>query len=190
MQRIEPNGFKKYGIFDQGCYTSKEKDTVSLLSTVVIAGVATNQANTFEHIVPINLSSMFTGYGPLSAVTATQNQVGNWDSAGQTRTVLLSDGSSTQELLTKYEYPKYFSYTISDFTGIIRFLATSVNGDWFFSSDARGKTSIKWRYAFNAKSVLAVPVLWLITKVLWRGYMQKALSIAVAQVEGKATQFS
>jgi hypothetical protein len=171
-------------------FSSKEKDIVSLLSTVVIADVAANQVNTFEHIVPINLSSMFTGYGPLPAVTATQNQVGHWNAAGQARTVLLSDGSSTQELLTKYEHPKYFSYTISDFTGIIRFLAISANGDWFFSSDARGKTSIKWRYTFNAKSVLVVPILWVITKILWRGYMQKALSIAVAQVESKVTQFS
>jgi hypothetical protein len=56
-------------------FFSKEKDIVSLLSTVVIADVAANQVNTFEHIVPIDLSSIFRGYGPLPAVTATQNQL-------------------------------------------------------------------------------------------------------------------
>ncbi len=85
---------------------------MSVLSAIVIADVAANQVATFEHIVPINLSSVFTGYGPLPAVAGAQNQTGDWDAAGQTRTVLLSDGSSVQELLTKYEHPHYFSYTV------------------------------------------------------------------------------
>ena len=160
---------------------------MSSFSATVEATVRADQTAAFEHIVPIDLKSIFTGYGPLPAVTGTQNQVGAWDATGQTRTVHLSDGSSAQELLTKYEHSNYFSYTVSGFTGALRFLTTSANGEWWFSRAASGQTHIKWRYAFNARSVFAVPILWFIATVLWRNYMRKALRLSQIQVERNAT---
>ncbi len=159
---------------------------MSLLSTIVQTTVTANQAAAFEHIVPIDLTSIFQGYGPLPSVTGTQNQVGAWDTAGQTRTVHFSDNSSAQEILTKYEYPNYFSYTVSNFTSSLRFLTTSANGEWWFSADALGQTHIEWRYEFNARSILAVPVLWVIINMLWRNYMHQALQLSKAQVEYNA----
>jgi hypothetical protein len=160
---------------------------MSLLSATVKTTVTANQADAFEHIVPIDLTSIFKGYGPLPSVTGTQNQIGGWDTAGQTRTVHLSDNSSAQEVLTKYEHPHYFSYTVSNFTSLLRFLTTSANGEWWFSIGTLGQTNIKWRYEFNARSILAVPVLWLITNILWRNYMHKALQLSKAQVENHVT---
>ncbi|MGH8460578.1 MAG: SRPBCC family protein [Stenotrophobium sp.] len=159
---------------------------VSFAATVEIR-VEAAQARTFEHIVPIDLTTIFTGFGPLPAVTGTQSQVGAWDAAGQTRTVHLSDGSSANERLDQYRHPDYFSYTVSGFTGVLRFLATSADGEWWFSSTASGQTQIKWRYAFNSSSALTAPILWFITTFLWRGYMRKALRLSAAQVERRAT---
>jgi len=153
------------------------------LSATVHTDVAVSQITAFDYNVPIDLTSIFTGYGPLPAVIGTKNQTGAWDGVGQTRTVLLSDGSSAQEILTNYERPNYFSYTVSGFTGMLRFLITTANGEWWFSSPSSDQTHIKWRYAFNARSALAVPVLWFITNVLWRNYMHKALRLFKAQVE-------
>ena len=149
------------------------------LSTTVEIKIAANQLAAFEHIVPIDLSSIFTGYGILPAVTGTQNQVGAWDTAGQTRTVHFADNSSARELLTTYAYPHYFSYTLSDFTGSLGLLASSAKGEWWFNTDISGKTTIKWHYTFNARSIFAVPVLWFVANFLWRGYMNKALSLSV-----------
>jgi hypothetical protein len=160
---------------------------MSLLSATVKTTVTANQADAFEHIVPIDLTSIFKGYGPLPSVTGTQNQIGDWDTAGQTRTVHLSDNSSAQEVLTKYEHPRYFSYTVSNFTSSLRFLTNSANGEWWFSIGTLGQTNIKWRYEFNARSILAVPVLWLITNILWRNYMHKALQLSKSQLEHHAT---
>lgn len=159
---------------------------VSSLSATVEITVKAAQTAAFDQIVPIDLKSIFTGYGPLPAVTSTQDQVGAWDAVDQTRTVHLSDGSSAQELLTKYEHPNYFSYTVSGFTGALRFLTTSANGEWWFGSVGSGQTHIKWRYAFNARSVFAVPILWLVASVLWRNYMHKALRLSQIQVERNA----
>jgi hypothetical protein len=159
---------------------------MSLTSATVTTDVAVSQIDAFEYTMPIDLTLIFTGYGPLPAVIGTKDQTGAWDGAGQTRTVLLSDGSSAQEMLTKYEHPRYFSYTVSDFTGVLRSFITSANGEWWFSSASSGETHIKWRYAFNARSLFAVPVLWFITS-LWRGYMRKALELLKTQVEQNAT---
>lgn len=157
------------------------------LAAVVSTQVNASQRAAFEHIVPIDLSSIFTGYGPLPAVTGTQDQVGEWDTVGQTRTVHLSDGSSAQEILTGYDYANSFAYTVSGFTGSLRFLTTSANGVWWFESEHVGTTNIKWQYVFNARSVFAVPILWFIANVLWRRYMNKALSLSKHQVEQSVT---
>lgn len=153
------------------------------VSVTVHTCVLASQIAAFEYIVPIDLTTIFTGYSLLPAVRGTENQTGDWDGTGQTRTVLLSDGSSSQEIITKYDYPNYFSYTVKEFTGILRFFTKSADGEWWFDSISSDKTYIKWKYAFNAKSILAIPFLWFITKVLWRNYMHKALRLSKNQVE-------
>ena len=157
------------------------------LAVTVSTEVAVSQVVAFEYNVPIDLTSIFTGYGPLPAVIGTKNQTGAWDGSGQTRTVLLSDGSSAREMLTHYEHPNYFGYKVSEFTGALRFLVASANGEWWFSSTSSNRTHIKWRYAFNARSAFAVPVLWFMTNLLWRGYMGKALRLFKSQVEQDIT---
>lgn len=156
---------------------------MSSLSTTIEAEIRADQSAVFDYAVPIDLTTIFTGYGPLPAVTGTQDQTGEWNATGRTRTVQLSDGSSAQELITQYQHPCYFSYTVSGFTGTLRFLTTSAHGEWWFRSVASDRTNIKWRYAFNARSVFAVPVLLFIVKILWRGYMRKALLHAQEQME-------
>ena len=153
------------------------------LATQVSITIKANQEATFTHIVPIDLTTIFTGYGPLPAVVGAQDQTGGWDEAGQTRTVQLSDGSTAQERLDEYSHPDYFSYTVRDFSGVLRFLTTSANGAWWFVQQEEGATLVKWRYAFNPRSFVAVPVLWVVTHLLWGRYMAKALSLAKKQIE-------
>jgi hypothetical protein len=160
-------------------------------SVTVQIEVAASQIETFEHIVPIDLASIFKGYGPLPAVKSTQNQTGAWNAVGQTRAVILSDGSSAQELLTKYEHPHYFSYTVRDFSGVLRFLATSAHGEWWFDShSSRRGTHIRWCYSLNTKSIFTAPILWFIANFLWRGYMQNVVMLCKQQVERKCTSFA
>ena len=93
----------------------------------------------------------------------------------------------TKEKLTEYKAPHYFSYTVSGFTGVFRFFTTSANGEWWFEPVSENKTRIKWRYTYNARNVVTIPLLWFIVKVLWRGYMQKSLSMTKRQVESDET---
>lgn len=155
-------------------------------SVTLTIDVDVSKAIAFEYNVPIDLTSIFTGFGPLPAVIGTKNQTGGWDGEGQTRTVLFSDGSSAQEMLTKYEHPNYFSYSINRFKGMLQFLVSSAEGEWWFKSASEEKTDIKWRYGFNAKSIFVVPLLWFFTHVLWRKYMYNALILYKEQVESQS----
>jgi hypothetical protein len=156
------------------------------LATTVETAVDAPREQAFSTIASIDVSTIFTGYGPLPAVTGVLDQVGEWDAAGQTRSVTLSDGSSARERLTGYKSPGYFSYTVSGFTGVLRFLTTSADGEWWFEPVSETKTHIKWRYAYDPRNAIAVPLLWFIVNVLWRGYMRKALSLSKCQIEANA----
>lgn len=169
---------------------TKEKTPIAFSATIQTE-IAAKQDVVFKYIVPIDLASIFSGYGPLPAVSGTKNQTGAWDAAGQTRTVIFSDGNSAKEMMTKYEYPRYFSYTVSNFTGAIGVFAKSANGEWWFDTNpSTGTTIVKWRYAFNARSVFTAPVVWMITKTLWHGYMNKALKLCKTQIESGTAKTS
>lgn len=154
-------------------------------SATVITTVEASREKTFLHIVPIDLTSIFTGYGPLPSVTKTLNQTGPWDAAGRTRNVVFSDGSTARETLTSYEYPSRFAYRITELTGVLRLLASEARGEWWFEEvPGRSATSVRWRYEFISRSVMLKPLVSLFTRSLWRGYMVKALRLSKAQVEG------
>jgi hypothetical protein len=64
---------------------------------VTVEAVATASAEaTFDTIVPIALPRIFTGYGPLPAVTATRDQTGEWNHVGAARIVELADDSTAR----------------------------------------------------------------------------------------------
>jgi hypothetical protein len=134
----------------------------------------------FDAIVPIDLAKMFTGYGPLPAVSGTRDQSGDWDHVGATRTVELSDGSTAAEVILAYERPSYFAYRVSGFTSSLRLLANGARGEWWFAPAGEGAAEIRWRYTFEPRG-LSRPLLSLVVSRLWRGYARRALALAVEE---------
>jgi hypothetical protein len=124
--------------------------SLKTISSLVTAKVGANTLDAFCHVVPIDLTSIFKGYGLLPVVIGTEAQTGNWDAIGQTKTVNLSDGSSVKERITQYQKPDYFSYVVSDFSGVLGLLITSAAGEWWFESDnlSPNSTVIRWSYTF------------------------------------------
>ena len=158
-----------------------------MISSVVSIQVSVSPIEAFYHVVPIDLTSIFKGYGLLPAVVLTEAQTGNWDAIGQTRIVHLSDGSYAQELLTQYNQPNYFAYVVSNFSGILGFLVTAAIGEWWFENcdSSSNSTLIRWSYTFTPKSLFAVPILWLVNKFLWSGYMRSVVSNVQEQLDLK-----
>src|SRR3954454_23030096 len=94
------------------------------------------RAAAFDAILPAPLEQIFVRrYGPIPAVRGTDGAPdGPWGQVGQLRTVLMADGGTVREELTRVEFPTAFGYTLSKVTGPMRFLASRVEGLWTFAA--------------------------------------------------------
>jgi hypothetical protein len=150
------------------------------------AAVAPERA--FDVIVPIDLPRIFTGLGPLPAVTGTREQTGAWDHADATRVVELADGTEARERLTLHERPDRFAYHVGPFTGPLRHLVDGADGAWWFAptdgGDGGPATAVTWTYTFRPRG-LARPLVLAAVAPLWRAYARRALERAVAAAEGR-----
>ena len=151
---------------------------VSIAATANVPG-----DKAFEIIVPIDVPSIMPGYGPLPAATGVENQTGNWDAVGQTRVVRLADDTTAREEITLYEAPNRFDYTVSDWSGAMKFLARHAKSEWSFHEIAAHQTRIMWRYTFAPRSIWTAWLLLAATQLMWRGAMKQALRECVRQTE-------
>jgi hypothetical protein len=151
-----------------------DKDRTVPVTVQVRTAIAPDRA--FHVIVPIDLSLIFTGWGPFPAVRGVNNQTGEWDHAGPSRNPDLSDGSTATERLTEYTAGHSFAYELTEFTNILRRLVHGVRGEWTFTPDGDG-TLIRWTYEFkplDGRHILVRRGL----APLWRHYMQAAAEMA------------
>lgn len=140
----------------------------------------------FDVILPIDLPSVFHRVGPLPGVAAVRDQTGDWDAPGQTRTIVLGDGSTARERLTEVDRPDGFAYVVGPFSGPLRWLVDDAEGRWeLWGDEADGTTSIRWTYAFRPRGA-AEPLVRRVVAPLWRRYARRALARAVTAVEAKA----
>jgi hypothetical protein len=137
----------------------------------------------FDGMVPIDLSTIFTGLGPLPAVTGTVDQTGTWDHVGVSRKPVLSDGTTAYEQITAYTRPSSFAYEVSGFTNALGGLVSVARGDWQFTPTDEGGTEIVWTYVFLPRLRRRTLVALFIAP-LWRRYMRRALDLCVQQIPG------
>jgi len=138
----------------------------------------------FDIIVPIDLSLVFTGWGPFPGVRGAKNQTGAWDAAGQSRNPDLSDGSTAVERLTEYTAPHSFAYELTGFTDVLRHLVSGVRGEWTFTPDGEG-TLIRWTYEFKPLPGRG-PLVRQALAPAWRRYMIDGVNKAAQVAEGIA----
>ena len=135
----------------------------------------------FRVIAPIDLSLIFTAWGPLPGVLGVSNQTGEWDHVGASRNPDLSDGSTATETLTEYTTGHSFAYEVTDLTGVLRRLVEGVRGEWTFAPDGAG-TLIRWAYEFKPNPGRRLLVRRGLAPV-WRRYMQRSIEAAACVVE-------
>lgn len=127
----------------------------------------------FAQTLPLPLPTIFCRrYALLPPVSEVRGQHGHWGMPGQSRTVVTSDGGTMHELLLDVDAPRSFSYRLSDITGPLRPLITSVDGRWEFAPCGTG-TMITWRWTLHPTpaGVIALPVV----RRMWPGYARQAL---------------
>jgi hypothetical protein len=138
----------------------------------------------FETVAPIDVASVYKRWGPFPATRLAKDQTGAWDAAGQTRTLILSDGTSLREHLLEYDDGHSFAYDATEITNALGKLVYGVHGDWSFIPDGSG-TVMRWTWEFKPRPRCYVPVRLLLTP-LFRNYMQAAVNNAAAIVNRSA----
>lgn len=135
----------------------------------------------FEAGVRIDLTRIFTGFGPLPAVVGIRDQTGSWDHVGVSRRPVLSDGTTAFERVTRYEPGSYFAYEVSGFTNALGRFVTGAVGSWAFEPTADGGTAIEWTYAFRPRR-LRRAVVRLVVAPVWGLYMRRVLDATVREM--------
>jgi len=127
----------------------------------------------YDVVVSAPLEVVFSArYGPLPPIRTVRDQAGVWGTVGQTRTIVLADGGTMREELTKVEPHREFAYRITDVTGPMKPLVASVEGRWAFAPAGTG-ARVTWSWTVHPAPYagLAMPVF----GKLWRGYAGLAL---------------
>ena len=127
----------------------------------------------YDGVLTAPLVEVFSArYGPLPPIREVRDQAGVWGTVGQTRTIVLSDGGTMREELTKVEPHREFAYRITDVTGPMKPLVASVEGRWAFAPAGTG-ARVTWSWIVHPAPYagLAMPVF----GKLWRGYAGVAL---------------
>lgn len=151
------------------------------IPVTVQARTALAPVRALELIGPIDLPSVFIGWGPFPAVTSVDGQTGDWTGVGETRHPNLSDGGTVTETLTEYTPGVGFAYELTGFTDVFDRMVDGVRGEWTFTPDGSGSI-VKWTWEFKAKPRFGVLLRRVITP-LYGHYMQQIVDRSVEVAE-------
>ena len=154
---------------------------MSTHSASASAHVAAPPSDVFPRLTQHDATRFYPKSGVLPAVVEVRDQTGGWDAAGQTRTVVMSDGGTFTETLRVVTEP-VFAYDLTEFTGFFGVLVARAPSEWRVTADGDGST-IDWTYAFTAKPGRGLLVA-AIVRLAWAGYMRTVLPPIAASTAG------
>jgi len=141
-----------------------------LLSSSTVVPVAPDAA--FDAILAAPLEDLFAERaGLIPPIRECQGQDGAWGTVGQTRTIVLADGSTNVETLVAADRPGDYRYRISEISGPLKALIAGIDGRFSFVAEGSG-SRVTWSWSLvptNAVTRLFIPVL----GVFWRRYATK-----------------
>ena len=128
----------------------------------------------FDVVLSTPLPEVFgRRYAAIPAIREVRGQDGAWGTVGQTRTIVLADGGTMREVLTRVDRPRGFGYSITDITGPMKLLAASADGLWTFDAAGSG-VEVTWAWEVRPASSVAALVMPVFAR-FWRGYARRAM---------------
>lgn len=124
-----------------------------LSSTAVFA---TTPEIAWDTLVAAPLEELFTQRsGPIGPVARTESENGGWGRSGQTRTVVLADGSRNLETLVAADRAtREYRYRLTDFHGPFRLLVRLIEGSFEFTPDG-DRTRVTWTWLMHPTNPVA-----------------------------------
>jgi hypothetical protein len=156
------------------------------VATTVTSTIGAPRSAFYAWLIPgvfyNQLETVLRDAARLPGVTHTSGTTGPWNVAGSTRIVHLSDGTTCRETVKTATAPDYFAYRLTEFSSrMVGMLVREANGQWWFTDEGNG-THAKWTYTAEGRSILVMPILIPVIKILWNRYMKAA----IAQVKLRA----
>lgn len=131
----------------------------------------------FPRLTQHDPTKFYPRSGVLPAVVEVRDQTGGWDAAGETRTIVLSDGGTLLETLRSVAAP-LFSYDLTRFTGVFGALVAEAHSEWTIADASEGST-ISWTYSFTSRPGRGLVVA-AIVRLAWGPYMRRVLPAIAA----------
>ena len=108
-----------------------------------------------QAILDAPLSELFPHRsGPMPAIARCEGQEGSWSTVGQTRSVVLTDGTSNLETLVGLERPHEYRYRITGIEGPFKLLVTAIDGRFTFEPEADA-TRVTWGWVLHGRTPLS-----------------------------------
>lgn len=112
-------------------------------------------------------------YAAIAAVRETREDPPVWGEVGQSRRIVLTDGSTVLETLTEVASPHTFAYVLTEITGPLAPVAAQVDGRWSLEPVGAG-CRVTWTWTIHPAGrlgSLAAPVV----GAMFRGYARQVL---------------
>lgn len=116
----------------------------------------------------------FTGYGPVPAARRSFSVDDGPLRTGSLRVVENADGSVVEEEIVALVRPERQAYVLrAGLPPSLARLTTKPSGEWTFV-DVDGDTHVRWEFRFPSRSALAIPMLFVVSR-LFRAAMRRCL---------------
>jgi Polyketide cyclase / dehydrase and lipid transport len=136
--------------------------------------VAVEPTQAFDRLMAVRLPEVFCRrYAAFPAVREVTDEPEDWGTVGQTRTILLTDGSHLRETLTSVDRPRGYAYLLDDLHGPLRPFVRTIDGAWSITPEGTG-ARLGWAWTLHAKAQPARLTLNVIGR-MWKGYADRAL---------------
>lgn len=146
-------------------------------SRVIPAPVAT----VFEAALSLPLPQLYRRrYGPMPPIVEVRDQVGAWETPGQTRVFVTADGGSMREEMLALERPHHFTNRLTVLKGPFKPVVATVEETWSFRAQGDA-TEATWEWNLHPRSAVSAVVVPVVAR-LWRGYAREVLAQLAEEV--------
>lgn len=137
--------------------------------------VAVEPTEAFDRLMtahlPVIFSRRYAAFPPVREVT---DEPEVWATPGQSRTIVMADGSRLRETLTSVDRPHGYAYLLDDIHGPLKPFVSTIEGVWSVTPEGTG-ARIGWAWTLHAKASPARLTLSVIGR-MWKGYADRALA--------------
>jgi hypothetical protein len=114
----------------------------------------------------------------LQAVKSYQLLGEGWSTVGDKRLITLYTGTTMIEKIKNFAPPHHFSYEITEIntsSSLINMLITRGISQCWFRANKSGGTQLTWRFSYQPRTLLIVPLLWVFMHTAYRSFMKTAM---------------